>query len=130
MPHTAYTKNQFRRHVFGTAAMAKPAHLYCALFTDAGVEVSAGTYARVQRDASDANWTFPAAPNDGEANNTADITFPAPGGVSWGNITTVHVFDAAVGGNDWGVGTITPKTINAGDPAPNFPAGTFKATFK
>ena len=129
MPHSAYTKNQLRRHICGSATWAKPAALYIALFTDTG-EVSAGTYARVQRNPSDANWTFPASPNDGEANNTADVQFAAPGGTSWGVITSIHAFDASTGGNDLGSGIIPPRTINAGDAAPKFLAGQLKLIFK
>jgi hypothetical protein len=122
-----YLKQQLRAHIFRTATFAKPAHLWIGLFTSSptdagtGTEVSGGAYARVQRDPSDANWTA-ASPTNGETDNAAAVTFPAPVGADWGVIGWIGIFDAGpTGGNllIWGELAIH-KTVNDGDAAPSF----------
>ena len=55
--------------------------------------------------------------------NNADITFPAPT-ANWGQATHFGILDAPTAGNLLYQGPLTqPKTINNGDPAPKFPAG-------
>lgn len=108
--------------------------LYFALFTAApsdsggGTEVSGGSYARAQLDPTDANWNA-ASGGNGLTDNAAVITFPAPT-ANWGVVTHVGVFDRATGGNLLFHGALTTsKTINNGDAAPTFPAGSFDLTW-
>lgn len=91
-------------------------------------EVTGGSYARVQRDPLDANWT---APDNvaGVSDNAADITFPAPT-ANWGVIWGFFLVDAASAGNHWVHAPLgTPKTVNNGDPAPKFTTGTLDVIF-
>lgn len=116
-----------------------PGNWYVALFTAApgetggGTEVAGGSYARVLVANTSANWDLTNggaadANVDGVAdnatvNNAAQIDFPAPT-ANWGQATHWGLFDAATGGNLWIYAVLTtPKTINNGDPAPNFPIG-------
>ena len=131
MPMSNYLKDKLRRHVFGTAAYAKPTQFHFALFTvpptaaGGGTEVVAPSYARVRRDPGDANWNFPAS--TGEANNIADIQYAAPA-ESWGVAVAQGMFDESGNFLGW-ENLINPKTINAGDTAPKFAATTYKAVF-
>lgn len=129
-----YLEVELRKHVFRTGSFTKPAALYVSLHTanptDAGggAEVSGGSYARVQRDPADANWSAPDA-TGGLTANVADITFPSPS-ANWGVITHVAIWDAPTGGNLIGHGALTtPKTVNNGDAAPKFLAGSLSITF-
>ncbi len=80
-------------------------------------EVSGGAYARVQRDPLDANWSAAVA-------NSADIDFPTPT-ADWGRVGAFFIADAATNGNMLYLNVLTiPKTVNNGDAAPSFPAGT------
>lgn len=129
-----YLEVELRKHVFRTGSFTKPTALYVALFTanptDAGggTEVNGGSYARVQRDPLDANWTAASA-TDGLTDNAAAITFPTPT-ANWGTITGFGIFDAATLGNllIWGALAVQ-KTVNNGDPAPSFAAGALDITF-
>lgn len=102
--------------------------LYVALFTAApsdaggGTEVTGGSYARVARAPLDANWSAASA-TDGLTDNVAAITFPAPT-ANWGVITHFAVFDRLTVGNMlmWAA-LVASKTVNSGDPAPQFSAG-------
>jgi hypothetical protein len=129
-----YLEGELRKHVFRTGSFTKPSALYVALFTAApndaggGTEVSGGSYARVQRDPADANWTGASATN-GLTDNAAAITFPTPS-ANWGTVTHWGIFDASSGGNLLFHGALAvAKTINNGDPAPSFPANTLSITF-
>lgn len=129
-----YLEVELRKHIFRTGSFTKPTALYVALFTanpsdsGGGTEVSGGSYARVQRDPLDANWTG-ASSTDGLTDNAAAITFPTPT-ANWGTITGFGIFDASSGGNllIWGALT-TNKTVNNGDPAPAFAIGALDITF-
>ncbi len=137
-----YLENQHVDHIFRTATFGKPASLYIALFTSApsdsgpGTEVAGGSYARIQRNPLDANWTATqggvvgaSTGSSGLTQNAAAIVFPAPT-ASWGVLTHVGIFDAVVGGNMlFGGALMTPKTVNAGDAAPSFPAGALTVVF-
>src|SRR5688500_13817999 len=85
-----YLEVELRKHIFRTGSFTKPTVLAVGLFTAApsdsggGTEVSGGSYARVQRDPLDANWTGASA-TDGLTDNAADIVFPAPT-ANWGVI--------------------------------------------
>jgi len=124
-----YLEGELIKHMFRTGSFTKPTVLGIALFTTApdqetgagGIEVSAGGYARINRPPLDANWDAPA--NGGDTANTAIITFGTPS-ANWGDIVAFGIFDAVSGGNMLYSATLaTTKTVNDGDPAPNFPAG-------
>lgn len=130
-----YLEVELRKHIFRTGSFTKPAALYVSLHTadptDAGTgtEVSGGSYARVQRDPADANWTGASA-TDGLTDNAAIITFPTPT-ANWGVVTHFGIWDASSAGNLITFGAITPnKTINNGDPAPSFATGALDVTFQ
>ncbi len=131
---TDYLEGQIRAHIFRTASFTKPTVLAVALYTAApgeaggGTEVSGGAYARVQRDPLDANWAA-ASLTDGLTDNAAALTFPAPT-ANWGVITHCAILDATTAGNMLLYGALTAaKTVNSGDPAPNFPIGALDVTF-
>lgn len=115
---------------------------WVALYTSApsdsggGTEVSGGSYARAQLDASASNWantqdsgTGASSGTGGVTKNSSTITFPAPT-ANWGVVTHFGILDASSGGNLLFHGALTAsKTINNADPAPTFPAGTLTITF-
>jgi len=133
MPMSDYLQDQLRKHVFRTGSFTKPAALHVSLHTanptDAGTgtEVSGGSYARVQRDPGDANWSA-GTPTDGITNNVAAITFPSPT-ANWGVVTHVAIWDASTAGNMICYATLTPKTVNNGDAAPSFLASSLVWTW-
>ena len=129
-----YLEGQIRAHVFRTASFTKPTVLAVALYTAApgetggGTEVSGGSYARVQRNPLDANWSAASA-TDGLTDNVAALTYPAPT-ANWGVITHFAILDATTGGNFLVYGALTTsKTVNNADPAPAFAAGDLDITF-
>jgi len=129
-----YLEVELRKHLFRTGSFTKPTILAVSLHTadptDAGTgtEVSGGSYARVDRPPLDANWAAASA-TDGLTDNVADITFPAPT-ANWGVITHFGIWDALTTGNLLVHGALTtPKTVNSGDPAPKFLAGSLDITF-
>lgn len=131
---TDYLEVEIRKHIFRTGSFTKPTVLAVALYTAApgetggGTEVSGGSYARVQRDPSDANWTAASA-TDGVTDNAAALTFPAPS-ANWGVVTHLAILDATSGGNMLLYGALAAsKTVNNGDAAPQFAAGALDVTF-
>lgn len=129
-----YLEVELRKHIFRTGSFTKPSALYVSLHTadptDAasGAEVSGGSYARVQRDPLDANWTG-ASSTTGLTDNAAPITFPSPT-ANWGVVTHFGIWDASTSGNLLVYGALTtPKTINNGDAAPSFATGDLDVTF-
>ena len=131
---TDYLEAEIRKHIFRTGSFTKPAALHIALFTAApgeaggGTEVTGGSYARVQRDPLDANWTGASA-TDGLTDNAAAITYPAPT-ANWGVVTHFAIMDAASAGNMLFYGALSvSKTINNGDAAPSFGVGDLDVTF-
>jgi hypothetical protein len=127
MAASDFLEDLIRMHLMRTGTWAKSTARYFSLHTadpgDTGAnEVSGGSYARVQRDAADANWTA-GTPTDGTTDNVAAITFPSPS-ANWGLITHVGMWDAATVGNFMGQGPLAiPKNVNGGDAAPSFLAG-------
>jgi hypothetical protein len=133
----------FRGQALGLAnssagAGSGPTNLYAALFTAAGsdsaagTEVSGGSYARVAVAASLVNWagtqgagtTTASTGSSGTTSNNNAITFPTPT-AAWGQVTEWALFDSLTGGTELIRAALgTPKTINNGDPAPSFAAGT------
>ena len=139
---TNYLENKIVDWLFRGQAFAPPATLYVALFTAApsdaggGTEVTGGAYARVAVASSLADWAgtqsagsvVASTGTGGQTSNNAPITFPAPT-ANWGSVTHFAIFDAASGGNMLFWAPLTAaKTINNGDAAPAFPAGTLLAT--
>lgn len=140
---TNYAENKLQDALWRGQALGAPATWYVALATavadaEAGTitEVTGGSYGRVAVAASLANFagtqsagsTTASSGTSGQTSNNASITFPVPS-ASWGNVTHVALFDAPTGGNAWVIKALsTPKTVNNGDPAPNFPAGALTHT--
>lgn len=128
-----YLEVEVRKHIFRTGSFTKPTVLAVALYTAApsdsggGTEVTGGSYARVQRDPLDANWTAPDS-TGGLTDNAAALTFPTPS-ANWGVVTHVAILDNTSGGNFLFHGALTvSKTINNGDPAPAFAIGALDVT--
>lgn len=121
------------------AAGTGPASVWAAAMTtvdndgqSARVEVTGGNYARVQITSSLANWsgtqgagtTTASTGSSGTISNNNVITFPTPNANWSGQVVGIELFDAATGGNGLAYGALTAgKTVNNGDPAPYFPAG-------
>lgn len=139
---TNYLENKIVDWLFRGQAFTPPATMYVALFTAApsdaggGTEVTGGAYARVAVVGSLANWagtqsagsTVASSGTGGQTSNNAAVTFPAPT-ANWGAVTHFALMDAASGGNMLAWAALTnAKTINNGDAAPSFPAGTLLAT--
>ena len=127
-----YLEGQIRAHIFRTATFTKPTGLTVHLFTAApgetggGTEVTGGSYAAQSLNPLDANWTAASA-TDGLTDNASAITYPAPT-ANWGVVTHLAIKDQAV--NFLLAGALTAsKTVNNGDPAPNFPIGSLDVTF-
>jgi len=127
MSATNYLENLIINHLLRTSTWSKPSDVYLGLFTtqpddagSGGVEVSGGSYARVDVGPLDANWV---APTTGQTENVSDITFAAPT-ADWGTVVAVGFFDAATAGNLFHVEALTTsRSILNGDPAPKFAAG-------
>jgi hypothetical protein len=127
-----YLENRLIDHVFRGVSYVPPTGLYIALFTvnendanSAGVEVTGGSYARVNVAPSAANWAATNAAGStvatssgtgGTTSNNAPIAFPTPT-ANWGTITGVGIYDAAVGGNLLWYGALTAsQLVNSGNP--------------
>ncbi len=139
---TDFLENKLADHLFRTTTYSQPSVLAVGLFTAApgetggGTEVSGGSYARVQRNPSDSNWRGTHASTSGASSgtggvvdNAAVLTFPSPT-ANWGTVSHQGLFDATTSGNLLIYGALTQsKTVNNGDPAPNFPANALTFTF-
>ena len=129
-----WLEGQIRAHIFRTATFTKPSALWVGLYTSdpgdasGGTEVSGGSYARVQLNPSDANWTA-ASSTDGVTNNGAVITYPAPT-ANWGTVTHFAIHTASTAGNRVVYGALSPsRVINSADAAPEFAVGALTVTF-
>ena len=129
-----YLQNKIIDMIRGQA-FAWPATVYVGLTTTTetaaagGTEVTGGAYARVAVTSGLAEWagtqgagtTTASTGTSGATSNNAAITFPVPT-AAWGQVLSFRVMDALTGGNLLIFGNLTaPKTINNGDPAPDFP---------
>lgn len=121
------------QHMFRTGSWAKPTVMAIGLFTAApgetggGTEVTGGSYARVDVPPLDANWAATLGGN-GQTSNVAAIIFPTPT-ANWGTVTHFGIFTATLGGTLWVYAALTTsKTINNGDPAPQFNASALTVT--
>lgn len=137
-----YLENKFLDWLLRGQSFTPPATVYIALYTanpsdtGGGTEVSGGSYTRVAVTSSLANWagtqgagtTVASSGTGGQTSNNASITFPAPT-ANWGVITGMAIYDNSSGGNElyWSALT-TSKTVNNGDAAPTFPAGSLTVT--
>lgn len=129
--YSDFLENKLLDNLFGATAYTVPGTLYVALFTAAptdaggGTEVSGGSYARKAVTNNTTNW-----PNasGGSKSNGALITFATPS-ANWGTVVAFAIFDALTAGNmlAWADLT-TSKTINNGDPAPEFAIGALVIT--
>lgn len=121
------------------AAASGPTALFFGLLTanptdsSAGTEVTGGSYGRVSVASSLANWagtqaaasTTASTGTSGTTSNNNAVTFPAPT-ANWGTITGMGLYSASSGGSLLAYSALTTsKTVNNGDAAPSFPAGTF-----
>lgn len=105
-------------------------------------EVSGGSYARVKVAAGSVSsltdWagtqasasTTASTGTSATTSNNAAVTYPAPS-APWANgsamVGAQGLYDAPTGGNLWIWGALTtPKSVNSGDAAPSFPAGTMQ----
>ena len=138
-----YLENKVIDWLFRAQAFTPPATTYVALFTTnqnaagtSGVEVSGGSYARVAVTSGLTEWagtqstgsTTASTGTSGTTSNNGTITFPAPT-ATWGSITGMAQYDASTGGNLLLYGALTTaKTVNNGDPAPDFPAAALAIT--
>lgn len=129
-----YLENKLIDQLFRGQAYTFPSKLYVGLLTAApsdtggGTEVTGGSYARVETNASLAAWagtqaaasTAASSGTSGTTSNNLAVTFPAPT-ANWGSVTHAALYDASTSGNMlvWGALTV-PKTINNGDSAPSF----------
>jgi hypothetical protein len=134
---TDYFENKVVDWGFRGQTFTPPASLYVGLDTVActdaggGTEVTGGSYARVAVSSALANWagtqaaasTTASTGTSGTTSNNAAITFPAPT-ANWGTVVSFRIWDATSAGNAWLCQTLTTsKTINNGDAAPSFAAG-------
>ena len=130
---STYLADALRDLLLRTAAgLTKPTHLYVSLHTgDPGAtganEVSGGSYARVQNDPGNANWSDEAT--GGQSKNVSDLTFPAPT-ANWGVVTYAGLWDASTVGNFITRAPLAvSKTVNNGDNAFKILAGNLTLTF-
>lgn len=134
---TDHAENKLIDALFRGQSLGAPATWHIGLDTvsctetGGGTEVTGGSYARVAVTASLANFagtqsagsTTASSGTGGTTSNNAAITFPAPT-ANWGSVVSFRLWDAASGGNAWLCQTLTTaKTINNGDSAPVFNAG-------
>ena len=137
-----YLENKLIDHIFRNRSYTVPTTVYVGLLTAApsdsggGTEVSGGSYARVQVGPSDSAWqstqgTTTAVASSGTGGQTANgsaIAFATPT-ANWGTITHFGIYDASTSGNllFWGALTAS-KTVNNGDPAPQFNSAALTVT--
>lgn len=116
-------------HWFRTSSVAKPTAITVALYTAApgetggGTKVTGGSYADVNLNPLDANWS---ASSNGTTDNVAQLNFATPS-ANWGTVVATGIFFDAVlklYGN-----LVASKTVNNGDPAPYYAAGALDVTF-
>lgn len=120
-------------HLFLAVAYALPTQLHIHLYTAATAEdgtglteVSGGSYAAVQKDPGGTHWERATGQDNGMTvyRNKTVVTFPAPT-ADWGTVTHYGLKDES--GNLLVIAPLTaPKTVNNGDPAPEFAAASLQ----
>lgn len=134
-----YLENKLIDHTLRGITYVAPSTTYAALLTvspddtNTIVEVTGGSYSRVAIPSNTTNWsgtqgngtTTTSSGTSGTTTNNNVLTFNAPT-ANWGTIVGVALMDAATGGNVLLQGNLSESiTVNAGGPAPSFPASTF-----
>lgn len=122
-------------HLLRDDSWAKPTDIYVALYTTlpaddgtGGVEVTGGSYARVDVGPDNAAWNTPSG-DDGTFSNASTVSFPDPT-ADWGNVIGAGLLDASSGGTLLARANLaSARNIFSGDPTPNFPAGSLKFIF-
>jgi hypothetical protein len=131
---STYLRTAIINHVFRGTALPKPTSIWLALYSlppsaaGGGVEVSGGSYARIQVGPSDIAWNGPTAGN-GIATSLLDFVFPTPS-AAWGNLVAWGIHDAAVGGNLLVFSTFSASTFVAAGSNPRFVASALTVTFQ
>ena len=122
-------------HLLRSATWSKPTAIYVGLFTTmpsedgtGGVEVSGGSYVRIQCGPGDSYWTGPTT-GDGVYSNAGIIQFPAPT-ANWGTIVGFGLMSDSTSGTCYIAKLFASSSvINSGDPAPGFDTNTLTVTF-
>lgn len=140
---TDYLENKLIDFALRGQPFSPPASTYAALFTElptdtgGGTEVVGASYARVEIPSSLASWagtqgagtTDVSSGTSATTSNNNVLAFPDPQ-ENWGQIVGVGLYDALTGGNLLYYGELAvPKTVNQGDSAPTFAAGTLELQF-
>lgn len=115
-----YLADELLDHILNGSTFTKPATAYLALYTtmpnaadSGGVEVSGGSYARVECWGTD-DWDAPDA-TGGFTANTNTKTFPVAT-ANWGTVTGMAIRSANTAGNlFWFKTLIASKTVYNGD---------------
>jgi len=136
-----YLENKLIDFTLRGQAFAQPTSVYFGLLTSAPSDAGGGTevsltgtaYARVQVNCTLANFagtqsagsTAASTGTSGQTSNNGPVTFGVPT-ANWGTITHIGIYDSVTGGNllVWGA-LAQSKTVNNGDAAPSFAAGSF-----
>jgi hypothetical protein len=125
MAYSNFLKNLVKTHLYRTGSWTKPTELWLALFTTkpavdgtGGVEVSGGSYARVQLDPLDANWSL----SVDTISNAVVIQYPEAS-ADWGTVVAFGVFSASTAGNLLDIGDVTPNQAVPSGVAAKFEAG-------
>ena len=131
-----YTESKIINHLMRSATWAKTTARWISLHTESpyddatGTEVSGGSYARQQLDASDTNWSEEGSSpyTLGVCKNLVAITYPSPT-ADWGHITNFGVWDDPTAGNLLWYGALdTPVDVLNGGAAPTFDVETIVLT--
>ena len=122
-----YCQSGVLTQIFRTGTFNKPDSIWIALLqnvwtnTDNGNTLkeipNAGSYARQELDALDANWAFSFVNNSGSIQNSSAITFPAAT-ADWGWVSGIAIVTSGVyqtGQVLFGGLLTTPKLIGNGD---------------
>jgi hypothetical protein len=138
-----YLENKLIDAICRGQSFTAPANVFISLHTanptdaGSGAEVSGGAYGRVAVAATLANFsgtqgagtTAASSGTGGQVSNNNAITFVAPSGGNWGTVTHFGMWTAVTGGSLLMYGALsTPRTINSGDAAPSYAAGSLSFT--
>ena len=126
MDFSVYLQDQIRDHIFRTGTYSNTV-IYVGLLDTGQTELTGNAYARVQRDALDANWSDDAT--DGKTANVADIDFPTPTPSDWSEAHYVALFDASSAGNELFRALLTTPITATTTNAASFLAGNLTIDF-